>query len=156
MLPPSPEAPTSVATPLSAAPLSAAVSSAAPKPAPKPVAVVKPAPKPAPVAPAMTQKARNKALGDAKKSLRAGQFDDADRRATELLKATPTDTEVKTFRDSVRKTRESLTKGKAAFDRHDCVAALRILGPVLDAAPGAQAASRIVNTCQAALPPKEL
>lgn len=156
VLVPAPEAPASVATPLSAAPLSAAVASAAPKPPAKPAVAVKPAVKPAPAAPAMTQKARNKALGDAKKLLKAGQFDDADRRATDLLKATPGDTEVKTFRDSVRKTREALTKGKAAYDRHDCVAALRILGPVLDTAPGAQAASRIVNTCQAALPPKEL
>jgi hypothetical protein len=34
--------------------------------------------------------------------------------------------------------------------------ALKLLGPVMEVAPGAQGASHIVNTCRNALPPKEL
>lgn len=146
--------PETVTTPLSAAPPPRAIAEAV-RPVIKPVPAIKPVAKPAPP-PAMTQRARNKAFGDAKRSLRAGQFEEADRRAADLLKATAGDGEVKSFRDSVKKTRDALAKGRAAFERHDCVTALRVLGPVLTAAPGAQVASRIVSSCEAALPPKEL
>jgi hypothetical protein len=138
-------------TPVSAAPAPLPAS----RPAPKPAPAVKPAPK-APAAPVMTQKARKTAFADARKFLRGGQFDEADRRATRLLEAFPGDPEYKGFRDQVRKTREALAKGRKAFDRNDCVAALRLLDPVMDVAPGAQGASHIVNTCRNALPPKEL
>ncbi|MCK6571194.1 serine/threonine protein kinase [Myxococcota bacterium] len=154
-----PLAPPSVAAPAPATvtPLSpvSAAPEIAPRPAPKSAPAVKPPPK-APAPPAMTQKARKTAFADARKFLRSGQFDEADRRATRLLEVFPGDAEYKGFRDQVRKTREALAKGRKAFDRDDCVTALRLLGPVVEVAPGAQGASHIVNTCRNALPPKEL
>ncbi len=151
----------------SAAPLPPSVALPIAPPAPVSVAErppLRPAPQapkiahaPASVAPqSLTLKQRKSFLSEARKSLKLGQFDAAESKTQDLLKAAPADVDGKSLRDTIRKTREAMNRGRAAYDRKDCVGALKALGPVLDAAPDAPGANRIVSACQAALPPKEL
>jgi hypothetical protein len=117
---------------------------------------VPPAGKAAPAAEAEKPTEKADPLAGAKRALRDGKFDEADRAVQAALAKSPDDAEAQTLRKHIETARDGIARGRTAFDKADCVGALEALEPVLQVAPKASAAQQIVASCREALPPRQL
>ena len=101
-------------------------------------------------------KKRNKRISQARDALRKGKLKRAVTVAGRVLKTHPGDKEAKRIKVKAKKLQKALSSGQQAFAGADCVKTLKLLEPVLVAAPGVQVASRMVNDCRKGLPPRQL
>ena len=95
-------------------------------------------------------------LDAAKVAVRAGRFADAERALTAALAARPDQPDVKQLQTHIETLRSGFDEGRRAFEGADCVTALAVLQPVLDAAPESEGIHRMVDTCRKSLPPRTL
>jgi hypothetical protein len=95
-------------------------------------------------------------LAAATRALRDGRFDEAQKAVSAVLAKSPDDADAKALQARIATARDGIARGQTAFEQADCVGALEALEPVLEVAPNTSAARRIVASCRAALPPRQL
>ena len=126
------------------------------KAAPRPASAASRAPAASPSPASLSVKAFVRAVAEGREILQAGDFDNAERQALDLLKIVPGEPGARALRDSARRLRELMNRARASKARGDCAKALIDLETVLKEATESNRIRDLAEACRAALPPKNL